>query len=290
MVRACVVCLLTLAVAGGPATAQQGSVGAAEKPASVSSQVLVQPTDAPPRSLLRRLSQPVRRLDGVQALLSDRRASASLQLLLPAVRDPGSLRTTTLSGQSIAATAVPLKRSAEAPPPPASIDGLDWAGGVHISPVSGGPVYRGEARNWACAIMTMRGIAAGESYGFADMVREAVTRHMAEASVSASLHLPGHTGLYLLSFRLDCSDPRVFEAGRAHLRVSMDRPAGFEDIDFTWSPTTHAVVALLELPPGFEPIDPTPEPPMQQISIRLMLSWDSFIRSAYFGGLTVTKL
>ncbi len=70
----------------------------------------------------------------------------------------------------------------------------------------------------------------------------------------------------------------------------MDRPTEFEDIDFTWSPATGAVVALLELPPGFEPIDPTPEPPMQQISIRLMLSWDSFIRSAYFGGLTVTKL
>ncbi len=209
MVRACVVCLLTLAVAGGSATAQRGSVAAAEKPVSVSSQVLVQPTDAPPRSLLRRLSQPVRRSDGVQALLSDRRASASLKLLLPAVRDLGSLRTTTLSGQSIAATAVPLKRSAEAAPPPASIDGLDWAGGVYISPVSGGPVYRGEARNWACAIMTMRGIAAGEDYGLADMVREGVTRHTAEASVSASLHLPGHTGLYLLSFRLDLGPTRL---------------------------------------------------------------------------------
>ncbi len=201
MVRACVVCLLTLAVAGGSATAQRGSVAAAEKPVSVSSQVLVQPTDAPPRSLLRRLSQPVRRSDGVQALLSDRRASASLKLLLPAVRDLGSLRTTTLSGQFIAATAVPLKRSGEAAPPPASIDGLDWAGGVYISPVSGGPVYRGEARNWACAIMTMRGLA--------DMVREGVTRHTAEASVSASLHLPGHTGLYLLSFRLDLGPTRL---------------------------------------------------------------------------------
>jgi len=89
---------------------------------------------------------------------------------------------------------------------------------------------------------------------------------------------------------MSCSDPRVLTPDNMTMSITRDHPTNFEEIAYTASADEEAVFALVDIPRGTDPIDPTPEPPMEQVTVRIKLVWDSFVRSVYFGGVTITKL
>lgn len=250
------------------------------------------PTDeAPSAAMLQHLCRPLARSAVLQAVLVNPTAAAALREKLPPGRDLQSLMARTLEGSAVSA-ALPMMRKMQtgAAPPPESLEGLDWAGGIFVSPTEGAPVYRGETTNYAAAVMSLEGIYTTPYYGFAEIMREGVSRHVGDAHIGLSVNLPDHCGIYLVSFRMACSDPRVFTPDSMSLSVTRRNPTNFEELAFTASADEEAVFALLDIPHGTDPIDPTPEPPMEQVTVRLKLTWDSFMRSVYFGGVTITKL
>lgn len=244
---------------------------------------------APDAAMLQRLRQPLPRMVAVDALLANTDVARQLRARIPSIPDISMLRTRTITGTAVAHAATVDFRSRGAAEVP-SYDGLDWASGIFISPTEGAPVYRGETRNYATAVMSLSGVHTFPSYGFKEIVRDGVSRHAGDGHIGISVNLPQHSGIYLVSFRMACSDPRVFTPENMNLFVTRTVPTNFEHLAFTASADEEAVFALLDIPPGTDPIDPTPEPPMEQVTVRIKLTWDSFLRSVYFGGVTITKL
>ena len=120
--------------------------------------------EAPPRSVLQRIARPVSRSAAVQALLASSQASAKLRSTLPTMRKLSALRTMTVAGTPVASAGL-LGPPAETggPPLPVGTEGINWAGGVHISPTRGAPFYAAERQNYPCATLGLRGITSSTS-------------------------------------------------------------------------------------------------------------------------------
>jgi len=264
-----------------------GSTPAAPRQA-VQSQPVAPLGTAPSPRVLQRLSRPVPRAEAVEVALGAPAISRLMRALLPEVKDLRTLRSRTLKGMAVAAA----PNLPEREPLPSSLDELDWEGGVHISPISGGPVYAGPDRNYRCATITVHGISSWEGYGLAQMIRDDVTCHAGgDSSARVSLNLPGHSGLYLLSFRLSYLEPVPFPSGQIQLTASMSTWIGdIVELPFTRSPDSDALVALLEIPPDHTPIVPHADWPLEQVTLSVRLTWPGTNCSSCFGGVTVTKL
>jgi hypothetical protein len=164
--------------------------------------------------------------------------------------------------------------------------------GVRVSLVTGGALYAGERRNYRCATISVNGVSSAEGFGLAEMMREDVTRHDSQESAAViRLNLPGHSGLYLLSFRLATDGEGAVALERARVSVAFSESiSSLRRLETTCSPESNAVVALLQIPPGHTPLEANAEAPLEAVTLRVQLIWPHGASPAYFGGLTVIRL
>jgi hypothetical protein len=238
-----------------------------------------------------RLAQPVPRAEAVAAATAAPGLVTQMRALLPMVKDLSLLRARTVAGMPVLSAAT-RPYTGDREPLPEGLEGLPWDTGVRVSPVTGGALYAGERRNYRCATITVNGISSVEGFGLAEMMRDDVTRHDSyESAVNIRLNLPGHTGLYLLSFRLATDGEGAVALERARVSAAFTESiSSLQRLETTCSPESDAIVALVQIPPDHRPLQARAELPLEAVTLRVQLIWQHAETPSYFGGLTVIRL